>query len=968
MPLSSEGRDDPEWQERFTNTMLNGLLASVTPMITEVVPNQIAQGQSIKITLLAPKAKFTADSQIEFNHSDIKINEKRLLSETQLEANVTVNASTPLDFYDITVITGEQRIQGYGILQVVTPSIKATISSVSPAKVPRNNEVHVQIDGENTHFNQNTTIQFGTENLKGEFTVNPHISVSYLKVLSPNSLQAILKIGEQSWLGYHNIRVTTSDEVVRSRQISLFQIVAEGSMDVPPPIIPPIIPPGDPENPLPPEPLPEPLPVSPTITIILDGQKTPQIGQTISLKLALEHAQFDEQSKIYFTPDQDIQIVSKKHVNDHLIELTLAIGETATVGNYTITVETQGKTVVLKDGFTVTAAGTPSEPGIDPPSEEPPVKEEPVTPVIPEPPTPILPDDPPPITPPPPPPENHSLSIIIDGQGSVSLTDIAGINNCAQELCQFDYPENTAITLLPQSGSDSEFKQFSDNCLQGQVLLQQDTVCRVTFKAIEKSQELPICPETGLIRTSCQANNQPIYDITIEKGVTVSRAILNGFIDNKGWIIHSKIAEMTEVNQGYLSGTITNLGTIRDSYFVGLYLFGGELAGTVINNSKLPSSAFIDVKLAANAVIKGGRLSGYVIGKKNQPARLESLLISNNAYLENVIITKSVKLGDNVTIGEGVLFEPDVVIEKSVVFANEVMPLNYANIDSLPKNTELSPLVNETFTFPCALDRQLNYQQVDLNRRLITTAPTLLESLNQISELKQNHWQLQQENDGSIYFNDGSSRWLLNIYSLRVNREQSNRAFFSREHVEFITPEGLHFKARRYFAAPCTLQQIVTEAEVATELNFNDSGLIQIDLTNGTWLQAQVDWTIKPAPKGQNEGLYVTYSPYVSGLPVAHLIYPDQDNKLWMQLLSPTLADSSLFYAQIGQAITMDELGFIRFSFNGQLYQGVLDYSIKSSRPISQLRIDTINDVNLDGKADFLIYYPNGMQQVLFGR
>ncbi len=110
--------------------------------------------------------------------------------------------------------------------------------------------------------------------------------------------------------------------------------------------------------------------------------------------------------------------------------------------------------------------------------------------------------------------------------------------------------------------------------------------------------------------------------------------------------------------EGVLTGTIINNGMIENIAFHGASISGGTLGGTIFNNSEI--DGICDVDLESNTIIIGEILCGQIIGNPEYPAKLETLVIKKDSYLENVIIANDVIFEDEnqVTIGENVIFNP----------------------------------------------------------------------------------------------------------------------------------------------------------------------------------------------------------------------------------------------------------------------------------------------------------------------
>jgi len=155
---------------------------------------------------------------------------------------------------------------------------------------------------------------------------------------------------------------------------------------------------------------------------------------------------------------------------------------------------------------------------------------------------------------------------------------------------------------------------------------------------------IPPCPLMGTINFMCDNRWQTLSDVTLGRSAIVAGGQLAGIIENQGFISQVTILEGAEVTGGTWSGYIINHGTLRDFEFVGASLTGGQLAGTIRNNSQV-GGVLIDVTFAPKAHLIGGRLQGTVLGDPAAPTLLEKVKVLSGSDLTGV------------NLGEGVVFE-----------------------------------------------------------------------------------------------------------------------------------------------------------------------------------------------------------------------------------------------------------------------------------------------------------------------
>jgi hypothetical protein len=153
----------------------------------------------------------------------------------------------------------------------------------------------------------------------------------------------------------------------------------------------------------------------------------------------------------------------------------------------------------------------------------------------------------------------------------------------------------------------------------------------------------------------CRNQGQVLTDVTLESNAKVAGGQLAGVIDNQGFVSQVTIQADAVLKGGKLSGYIVNQGTLMDFEFVGAQVWGGTLAGNIVNNS-LVGGIFVDVHLAAGTHLSGGSLQGEIHGDSVAPALLEDLTIQAGSHLANVIIGKNVKWSEDVEFEDNVQF------------------------------------------------------------------------------------------------------------------------------------------------------------------------------------------------------------------------------------------------------------------------------------------------------------------------
>ncbi len=283
---------------------------------------------------------------------------------------------------------------------------------------------------------------------------------------------------------------------------------------------------------------------------------------------------------------------------------------------------------------------------------------------------------------------HHRLTITRTGTGSGTVTSTTTEINCGS-ICSQDYPDETEVTLIAHADEGSVFRGWLGAC-QGAgsvtVFMIDPMTCEAQFDRLPEA-EIPIPPPTPevpidippqddeeidscLITSSviqgvvCNLDGKRLKDVHIMDESSLSNLVLEGTIENEGWVANATLLANSSLTGGILTGEITNYGTLVDFEFLGSLVTGGTLSGTIINNS---GGTFQDVNLGADTYISGGKLTGQIMGDSAAPAALENIIVTAGSYLDNVIIGDNVTLADDVTYGPGVEFVNQPYVTPSLV-------------------------------------------------------------------------------------------------------------------------------------------------------------------------------------------------------------------------------------------------------------------------------------------------------------
>ncbi|NJO15314.1 MAG: hypothetical protein HC877_06090 [Thioploca sp.] len=269
------------------------------------------------------------------------------------------------------------------------------------------------------------------------------------------------------------------------------------------------------------------------------------------------------------------------------------------------------------------------------------------------------------------------------------------------------------------------------------------------------------CPTTPgiMIDWLCRNQGQVLTDVTLASNAKVAGGQLAGIVANQGFVAQVTIQPNTLLTGGKLSGYIVNQGTLKDFEFVGAQVWGGTLAGNIINHS-LVGGTFQDVHLAAGTHLSGGSLQGDIRGDPAVPALLEDLTIQAGSHLANVII------GNNVNWSEDVAFEDNVQFTEppSIPCEND-LPLEIAPV--LPSlETMIFGHLSETctqFAGGMSTDGEIFQRQMTVN---------LVDEVEVRSRIAADPKQLNQPVDWVLYATYWATEAMPSLYFMVNNQGQ----------------------------------------------------------------------------------------------------------------------------------------------------------------------------------------------------
>lgn len=211
-----------EGKKKYEDTARQVLFGAVFPTVLGVDPNKAPQESTLDINVTAANTNFNASTKVNFvkGETALTVNSVKVVSATELVANITVPEGVELGNYDVVIEStlGENTevATGLAMLTVTAPTTTPEIISISPTSGVQGYEVEITVSGAGTHFTNTSALS----------TEDSGITVKNVKVIDKHSLTATLELTATAQLGLHPIIVTTGSEVAKSAK-EIFLVLQE---------------------------------------------------------------------------------------------------------------------------------------------------------------------------------------------------------------------------------------------------------------------------------------------------------------------------------------------------------------------------------------------------------------------------------------------------------------------------------------------------------------------------------------------------------------------------------------------------------------------------------------------------------------------------------------------------------------------------------------------------------------------
>jgi hypothetical protein len=415
--------------------------------------------------------------------------------------------------------------------------------------------------------------------------------------------------------------------------------------------------------------------------------------------------------------------------------------------------------------------------------------------------------------------------------------------------------------------------------------------------------------------------------VTIEEGASVAQAVFECDAENKGWISNSTIKAGATVQGGVLTGGISNEGILADFEFRGSSIIGGMLSGIIVNNSKV-GGYFQEVSLAPDTQISGGQLKGNIMGDADAPALIEGAKILKGSQLSSVTLGENTQIAKDVKIGAGVRF---------------------THQDQIPTGTDLTAALVVNFA-------DNSPPTIDMNTDVLTKAPSLLEQINELSEMKDNNWQLvQNPENGQLELTIENVRFAVLPVQVKQTNRHAKLTINPDDSVTFITAQGREIFAYSVIQNRSALIKAVAPLGIH-QVVLQENGILTAELDEGK-VVARTDMAATPVSDDEPLGLFP------SELNTMRLIFEEETGQKRQQRIYPTCA-----YPEIlnNYSLTWVHKGKVSITIKGKRYQGIFDYVLSPNENGERNTQVVFTPVSENGNiVAFEVIYPTGERQML---
>ena len=184
------------------NNVVDVTAPITTATLLSVTPGNLSRGNTTDVVILGANTTWDSTSKVGLGPG-VKINSFKVVSPTEIDANITVDPSAQIAFRTARVNTGtgSDKMTRALFVDIGTLAIPV-IAGLTPAAGHQGGTLDVAITGTNTHFvDGSTRADFGTG-----------VNVASLTVTDATHATAHVNVAADSPLGFHDVFVTTGAE------------------------------------------------------------------------------------------------------------------------------------------------------------------------------------------------------------------------------------------------------------------------------------------------------------------------------------------------------------------------------------------------------------------------------------------------------------------------------------------------------------------------------------------------------------------------------------------------------------------------------------------------------------------------------------------------------------------------------------------------------------------------------------
>jgi hypothetical protein len=510
-------------------------------------------------------------------------------------------------------------------------------------------------------------------------------------------------------------------------------------------------------------------------------------------------------------------------------------------------------------------------------------------------------------------------------------------------------PKNNPITINKDGNVITEIKVETNDHLSNGILDH-------TLNNNGEVSDITITTEGVIIggTISGEINNQGVIKDVNSEGVIIGGTV-SGEINNQGVIKDVNLEAGTHIDGGKLAGKITgnqeypalltNLEVESNSELTNVILtqdvklaanvslHNVELRGASINGNHLSghirvtgsATVIKDVSLGANTTITGGKLTGRIKGDKQSPAMLQHLIIEPNSHLTDVIIADGVELPKQVNLGLGVRF---------------------SSKENIPEGLDLTSI----------LPKIGQSDSVDLSFDVVVGGKGILPAINRLPQFTASNLTVKQSKKGYLYLDIENKRYAVNPKVVKHLSDSPNLLVEIGQNIRFKTDTEIDVFAPPAIQAPEALQMALSQFKI----EIDNIGNIQVKAKD-----KQHEWFIARADLASTEVENDTKTELsLKENNVFALVFIDTDGKKREQNFYSAPYDLTTL-VQVAQDVNLTTEGILSFKLKNLSYEGKLDYLVKQGT-VPKNKTLTIQEIP-DSNGDFMITYPDGAEQLLFG-